>query len=156
MHCIYLPLLGGAYFSQIFCFKNQSKNQKNEILVQKYTSCLIFISLLYLLFFVFPPHWPPGGSAQTPRDGFTPWEGWWASVIVFLLSMEGFLHHLAGWCTQPKGATIHPRAMSSEFIRCNFHTKFHRPLPKLKVAWPLATPPKCSGGVTSWGSFHFW
>ena len=45
-----------------------------------------------------------------------------------LLSMEGFLHHLAGWCTQPKGVKIHTQAMSSEFIWYNFYTEFHRPL----------------------------
>ena len=28
---LYLPLLGGAYFGRIFCFKKPSKNQKNEI-----------------------------------------------------------------------------------------------------------------------------
>ena len=33
-----------------------------------------------------------------------------------ILSMEGFLHHLAGWCTQPQGAKFHTQAMSSEFI----------------------------------------
>ena len=43
---LYLPLLGGAYFGQIFCFKNPSKNQTNEILVQNYSRCLISISLL--------------------------------------------------------------------------------------------------------------
>merc|ERR1711938_482372 len=44
---LYLPLLGGAYFGQIFCFKYPSKNQTNEILVQNYSRCLISISLLY-------------------------------------------------------------------------------------------------------------
>ena len=37
-------------------------------------------------------------------------------ALMSRLSMERFLHHLAGWCTQPKGATIHTQAMSSEFI----------------------------------------
>ena len=42
-----MVLLGGAYFGQIFCFKNQSKNKNSEILLQNSSSCLIFISLLY-------------------------------------------------------------------------------------------------------------
>ena len=52
--------------------------------------------------------------------------------VPHILSMEGFLHHLAGWCTQPQGAKIHTQAMSSEFIWYNFYTEFHRPLPKMK------------------------
>ena len=47
---LYLPLLGGVYFGQIFCFKHPSTNQQNEILVQNYSSCLISISLLYETF----------------------------------------------------------------------------------------------------------
>ena len=57
-----------------------------------------------------------------------------------ILSMEKFLHHLAGWCTQPQGAKIHTQAMSSKFIWYNFYTEFHRPLPKMKGS------PKCGGG----------
>merc|ERR1711938_124485 len=55
---LYLPLLGGAYFGQIFCFKNPSKNQTNEILVQNYSRCLISISLLY----------HPGGTSQEKKE----------------------------------------------------------------------------------------
>ena len=44
-----MVLLGGAYFGQIFCANNPSKNQINEIVVQNYSSYLISVSLLYLL-----------------------------------------------------------------------------------------------------------
>ena len=51
---LYLPLPGVVYFGQIFCFKNPSKNQTNEIIVQNYSNCLISISLLYNLICRFP------------------------------------------------------------------------------------------------------
>ena len=37
-----LPLLGGAYFGRIFCFKDQSKNRKNEIVHAE----LVYLPLL--------------------------------------------------------------------------------------------------------------
>ena len=43
---LYLPLLGRAYFGQIFCVKKPSKNQTNEILV-RIIAVVLFPSLCY-------------------------------------------------------------------------------------------------------------
>ena len=52
---LYLPLLGGAYFGRIFCFKKRSKNNKNK-LVHAESQQLVYLPLLaifrkgYILF----------------------------------------------------------------------------------------------------------
>ena len=58
---LYLPLLGGAYFGQISCVKNQSKNQTNEI-VHAELYHLVYLPLLTIPLPLALARWAVGGD----------------------------------------------------------------------------------------------
>ena len=96
---LYLPLLGGAYFGQIFCFQNPSKNQTTEILVQNYSRCLISISLLYGFIGIFWGIWIAKSFSLVPLgcwqlllgyEAAFPWDVVGNQIILF----HGFPIHV--------------------------------------------------------------
>ena len=93
-----MVLLGGAYLGQIFCFKNQCKNQQNETLVQNYSSCLISISLLYVI--DFKKYRKRSQMLRSEKRGRDSGLNIYIYIYIYMYSKEMEIRQLLWFCTR--------------------------------------------------------